>query len=74
MRKMYNKIININFANSARIAKLCERGGVLFETIYNRRGNVLQMLPGRIYPSETVRAEWWVKSQNSSNQVILRLP
>jgi len=33
----------------------------IYETIYDSRGNVLQMLPGNVYPNNISRAEWHVQ-------------
>ncbi len=45
----------------------------VFETIYDNKGNVLQMLPGGIYPPNTVRAEWYV-TKNGKSKIIQTYP
>lgn len=45
----------------------------LFETIYDNKGNKLQMLPGGVYPPNTARAEWYVTKYGKS-KIILTLP
>lgn len=44
----------------------------VFETIYDNKGNKLQMLPGGGYPKGVVRAEWYV-IKNGKSKIIQTL-
>jgi hypothetical protein len=45
----------------------------VYESIYDRAGNKLEMLPGGIYPSNVARSEWYVK-KGSKSKVIQTFP
>jgi RHS repeat-associated protein len=50
------------------------QSGKIFETIYNNKGKVLQMLPNGKYPANVAKVEWWVNGQNNNRKIIQTLP
>ncbi|MCL2652030.1 MAG: hypothetical protein FWD60_13545 [Candidatus Azobacteroides sp.] len=45
----------------------------VYESIYDAKGNQLQMLPGGVYPSNVARAEWYV-TKNGKSKIIQTFP